>query len=81
MPAVKGKVEKKSKVQTIQKSSEEESSDESLMAPKIDPQTQPLPADPSDDELTGSVDRPPEVKSNPTDTQRYKDDEGSEDDI
>ncbi len=81
MRAVKGKVEKKSKVQTIQKSSEEESSDESLMAPKIDPQTQPLPVDPSDDELTGSVDRPPEVKSNPTDTQRYKDDEGSEDDI
>ncbi len=82
MPAVKGKVEKKSQRQATQKSSGEESSDENLTESQIDPQTQPLPADPSDDELTaGSVDRPPEVTSNPTDTQRYKDDEGSEDDI
>ncbi len=81
IPAVKGKVEKKSQRQITQKSSGEESSDESLTEPNIDPQTQPLPADPSDDELTGSVDRSPQVRSNPTDTQRYKDDEGSEDDI
>ncbi len=79
MPAIKGKMEKKS--QTTQESSEEESSDESPLESKIDPQTQPLPADPSDDEMTGSVDRPPQTKSIPTDTQRYRDEVDSEDDI
>ncbi len=81
MPAIKGKMEKKSKVQTIQKSSEEESSDGSPIEPEIDPQTQPLLADPSDDEMTGSVDRTPQTESVPTDTQRYRDDDDSGDDI
>ncbi len=62
MPAIKGKMEKKSQRQATQESSEEENSDESPKEPKIDPQTQPLPADPSDDEMTGSVDRPPQTK-------------------
>ena len=81
MPAIKEKMEKKSQKQTTQESSEEENSDESLLELKIDPQTQPLPADPSDDEMTGSEDRPQQTKSIPTDTQRYRDDVDSEDDI
>ncbi len=81
MPAIKGKMGKKSKGQTTQESLEEESSDESPVEPEIDPQTQPLPADPSDDEMTGSVDRPPQTESVPTDTQRYRDDADSGDDI
>ncbi len=81
MPAIKGKMGKKSQKQTAQGSPEEESSDESPIEPEIDPQTQPLPADPSDDKMTGSVDRPPQTESIPTDTQRYKDDVESGDDI
>ncbi len=81
MPAIKGKMEKKLQKQATQESSEE-NTDESLLELKIDPQAQPLPADPSDDEiLTGSVDRPSQTKSIPTDTQRYRDDVDSEDDV
>ncbi len=81
MPAIKGKMGKKSQKQTTQESLEEESSDGSPIEPEIDPQTQPLPADPSDDEMTGSVDRPPQTESVPTDMQRYREDVDSGDDI
>ncbi len=44
--------------QAAQDSSEDESCDETTQVLETDPQTQPLPADLSDDgDLTGSVDR------------------------
>ncbi len=82
MPAIKGKTEKKLQKQATQDSSEYESCEESIPALEVDPQTHPLPVDPSDDEdLTGSMDRHQVTESVPTDTQRYRDDVESEDDI
>ncbi len=84
MPAIKGKKEGKMIKQTAQNSSEDDSEGcrETTPVLEIDPQTQLLPADLSDDEdLTGSVDREKVTESVPTDTQRYKDDIESEDDI
>ena len=50
---------------------EDDSCDETIPVLDIDPQTQPLPVDPSDDEdLTGSMDRQKGTTNVPTDTQR-----------
>ncbi len=82
IPATKGKKEKQSQQRAAQDSSEDECCEETIPALDVDPQTQPLPVDPSDDEdLTGSMDRQNVIEKTPTDTQRYRDDIGSDDDI